>query len=146
MEEFQTKTFWEEAQSKLSEIKEGWKNYSFPNEQIEKEAKYKAEVCSQCPHSVLGVCTKCGCPLAAKTRSPQSVCPENKWVTPEIFGFDRTGDKFYQNTKGVILLKENNRVDIKKFVGDGYESEYVFRGKVFNNVQLQTILELTEVK
>lgn len=64
---------------KFDEIKEGWKNYMFPNEKVEQIAKKRASICSDCDQNGFGVCKACGCPLAAKTRSPESKCPLNKW-------------------------------------------------------------------
>lgn len=65
---------------KLSEIYEGWKNYVFPNPEIEALAKERIAVCSECDHlNALLVCTACGCPRAGKARSPESRCPHNKW-------------------------------------------------------------------
>jgi hypothetical protein len=64
---------------KFKEIVNGWTNYIFPNEEVEKEAKRRAEICSECPSNNMGVCGECGCPLFAKTRSETSKCPLNKW-------------------------------------------------------------------
>jgi predicted RNA-binding Zn-ribbon protein involved in translation (DUF1610 family) len=63
----------------IREIIDGWKNYVFKNPLVEEEAKRRVEICASCEHSkkVLGnpVCTLCGCPLAMKTRSSKSECP-----------------------------------------------------------------------
>lgn len=85
----------------LSEIYEGFKNYNFPTEDIEKEAMRRASICSACPHAnpehpfkkllddnriemIKGLgCDKCGCLLSAKTRSPLSKCPIGKWEKNE---------------------------------------------------------------
>lgn len=64
---------------KYREITEGWKNLAFENPEVEKIAKDRATICADCPFSSIGLCTKCGCPLKAKTRSLQSKCPEGKW-------------------------------------------------------------------
>lgn len=64
---------------KFNEIKEGWKNYIFPNQEIEEMAEKRAIICSDCDKNGFGVCQECGCPLVAKTRSPKSKCPLNKW-------------------------------------------------------------------
>lgn len=81
----------------LSQIVEGFKNYSFPTEHNEKEAIRRAEICASCPYAnphrlfkkllddnkiehIKGLgCDKCGCLLSAKVRSPLSKCPEGKW-------------------------------------------------------------------
>lgn len=88
--------------NKIKEITEGWKNYMFENPAVEEVAKDRAEVCGECPEPTNGIfkvfdnqtikfkdvegliCSKCGCPLSAKTRSPNSVCPLNKWYKMKI--------------------------------------------------------------
>ncbi len=70
------------TEEKLNEILNGWKNLIFRNSEIEEEAKRRAKICSGC--SEVGMrpmvhCKKCGCPLAAKTRSETSKCPLGKW-------------------------------------------------------------------
>ena len=67
------------AAAKVSEIFNGWKNVVFPNEHVEKIAKARASICGDCEYNVRSRCTKCGCPLIAKTRSMQSHCPLKKW-------------------------------------------------------------------
>ena len=67
------------AADKVSEIFNGWKNVVFPNPHVEKIAKARASICSECDFNVRSRCTKCGCPLVAKTRSMKSHCPLNKW-------------------------------------------------------------------
>lgn len=64
---------------KIKEIKDGWGNYIFPSPEIEAMADARATICAGCPENVASICTKCGCPLASKTRSPQSKCPLSKW-------------------------------------------------------------------
>jgi len=64
---------------KMSEILNEWKNVVFPNEHVEQIAKARASICSGCEFNVKNRCTKCGCPLIAKTRSMQSHCPLKKW-------------------------------------------------------------------
>ena len=81
----------------LKQIIEGFKNYNFPSEESEKIAMERAAVCASCEfanpnhpfrkllddnriETINGLgCKKCGCLLSAKTRSPLSSCPENKW-------------------------------------------------------------------
>ena len=67
------------VKGKMSEILEGWKNVVFPNEHVEQIAKARAGICAGCEFNVKSRCTKCGCPLVAKTRSMQSHCPIKKW-------------------------------------------------------------------
>lgn len=65
---------------KLQEIYEGWKNVVFKDPVVEEEAKRRAQVCAICPHATKHLtCGLCGCPLLAKTRSPKSQCPDNRW-------------------------------------------------------------------
>lgn len=86
-----------ETQKKLLAITTGWYNYNFPDSRVERLAKSRAAICSKCPLSRLStaahyitsgdklvelrgiVCTKCSCPLSAKTRSVNDSCPEGKW-------------------------------------------------------------------
>lgn len=81
----------------LSNIIAGWSNLAFPSPEIEALAKKRAAVCASCPfatfvdglHTVVvdnktqnirGLkCSKCGCPLSAKVRSPHDSCPQGKW-------------------------------------------------------------------
>ena len=65
--------------NKLNIIINGWKNYIFENEEVEKEAIRRAEICSQCDYNWSNVCGQCGCLLPVKTRSEKSKCPLNKW-------------------------------------------------------------------
>lgn len=69
---------------KLARIIEGWGNYFFPNEEVEKIAKYRALRCATCDFNKFDVCTKCvgvgvGCPIAMKTRSMDEECPIDRW-------------------------------------------------------------------
>ncbi len=82
--------------SKIKEIYQGWKNYIFPNQEVEMVAKERAEICAGCVHAVKmkydelmpddtlkkieGYCCElCLCPLSTKTRSLESNCEINKW-------------------------------------------------------------------
>lgn len=87
---------------RIKEIVEGWKNYAFTDPKIEELAEYRAGICGECPEPQPGlfqvldnstmkfkqveglVCNQCGCPLSAKTRSPNSACPLNKWLEMRI--------------------------------------------------------------
>lgn len=63
--------------SKLQEIIDGWSNLI--TDDFKEEAERRAKICSTCDKNVLNVCKSCGCILSAKTRSPNSKCPESKW-------------------------------------------------------------------
>ena len=66
--------------SRLSEIFEGWKNYTFPNPTIEKQAKRRMEICVGCDRLTdRNFCKQCGCYMPAKVRSPKSKCWLRKW-------------------------------------------------------------------
>ena len=68
--------------SRLSEIYAGWKNYTFPNPEIEKEAKKRMEICIENDCKKLrpnNTCAVCGCYMPAKVRSPKSHCLLKKW-------------------------------------------------------------------
>ncbi len=67
------------VKSKFDEIVSGWKNVIFKDKDVEKMANERALICAGCPFNVNNICQECGCPLVAKTRSPQSKCPKNKW-------------------------------------------------------------------
>lgn len=68
--------------SQLAEIYAGWKNYVFPNPQIEELAKKRIAICvgNECkkfrPNKT---CALCGCYMPAKVRSPKSRCAIKKW-------------------------------------------------------------------
>ena len=64
----------------LAEIFEGWKNYTFQNPQVEKEAKRRMTICVGCNKlKKNNTCTLCGCYMPAKVRSPKSHCSLRKW-------------------------------------------------------------------
>ena len=66
--------------SRLLEIFEGWKNYTFQNPQIEMEAKKRMAICVECEKLKRNnSCTMCGCYMPAKVRSTKSRCKLNKW-------------------------------------------------------------------
>ena len=66
---------------KLGVIYDGWKNVIWKDEEVEKIAKERAEICSQCDSNVGNVCKECGCPLHAKCRSmrEENKCDLEKW-------------------------------------------------------------------
>ncbi len=66
--------------SMLSEIYVGWKNFTFPNPQIENEAKRRIAICVDCDRLRKNkTCALCGCYMPAKVRSPKSRCKLKKW-------------------------------------------------------------------
>lgn len=68
--------------SNLSEIYNGWKNYVFPNPQIEELAKKRIAVCveNKCgKYTKKDTCKICGCFMPAKVRSIKSTCALKKW-------------------------------------------------------------------
>jgi len=63
------------ALSRLSEIYEGWKNLTFPNPEVEVEAKRRIEICINCDKlTKRNTCKLCGCYMPAKVRSLKSHC------------------------------------------------------------------------
>jgi len=68
--------------SVLAEIFEGWKNYTFPNPQVEELAKKRMAICvsNECKRFRKNkTCALCGCYMPAKVRSPKSKCAIKKW-------------------------------------------------------------------
>ena len=72
--------------TKIPEIAAGWKNLVLPNSRTEEMALKRLEICMPCEHnsstptlSLTSTCKACGCVLEAKSRSPKSICPLNKW-------------------------------------------------------------------
>ena len=66
--------------SKLEEIYVGWKNYIFPNQDVEIEAKKRIAICVNCDKfKANNTCSLCGCYMPAKVRSIKSHCTIKKW-------------------------------------------------------------------
>lgn len=92
----------------LREIYDGWRNDLFPTEEILEMAEPRARICASCPLNVNGICSPdkegvavktftynartgdelrekgktykgCACPIAKKSKSPNSKCPLGKW-------------------------------------------------------------------
>jgi len=84
----------------LKEVYQGWKNYLTNNKEARPIGAVRMKICSKCPLSVNGTCSKfkigivikdfnykgefrakgsvqkgCGCPLKMKVLSPDSQCP-----------------------------------------------------------------------
>ena len=73
--------------SKTSEIANGWKNLlkynlGFSSWEDIKIFESRREICNACEYRdpEKDKCTKCGCPLVAKTKSLKTLCPEGYWV------------------------------------------------------------------
>ena len=79
----------------LKNLVNGWVNYIFEDEETEKMAYKRAEICASCPSNKHGdllvflndklqsikgnYCSECGCPLSPKLRSPNEKCDAKKW-------------------------------------------------------------------
>jgi len=72
---------------KPKDIINGWKNWLFTDDEVEKIAADRLAICNTCPEKDsmlnLEVCRLCHCPLVAKTRSIKSECPKGLWQTPK---------------------------------------------------------------
>lgn len=67
------------CKSKLQRIVDGWANLIFPTPETEATAKERAKLCASCSKNKFNVCILCGCPLSAKTRSPEEKCDRGLW-------------------------------------------------------------------
>ena len=66
--------------SRLQEIFDGWKNFTFQNPGVEEEAKKRIAICIDCPKlNQRNFCDLCGCYMPAKVRSRKSHCRLRKW-------------------------------------------------------------------
>jgi len=45
-----------------------------------KQAKERRAICKTCPERITVFCGSCGCPIAAKSRVEEEMCPLNKWA------------------------------------------------------------------
>ncbi len=69
----------------IRQIQEGFTNLTkkklgMEQKEIELMAQKRMDICNPCEHKTpRGRCAECGCVLSAKTRSPTSSCPINKW-------------------------------------------------------------------
>lgn len=74
----------------LGTIIKSWALYVEGSDFTKKLIKKRATICGTCPFltTILGFaqCSKCGCPISAKTANPELECPEKKW-TKEITSF-----------------------------------------------------------
>lgn len=78
------------ALNKSNNILQGYSNLIFKDNEVEKVAKARYDICLNCspeirkPLIVVNgiqryICTKCTCPLDAKVRAPNEVCPIGNW-------------------------------------------------------------------
>ncbi len=88
----------DKSESNFAAIVEGFKNFAFPSEEMERIAIERADTCSRCdyfnpkhplrkimPDDSIEIisgagCGQCGCFLPAKVRQMIQNCPEKKWV------------------------------------------------------------------
>jgi len=67
----------------MKEILDGWMKVLIEDEETEKLSKERMTICNSCPFKskIIGVevCSRCNCPLIAKTRSKDSSCPKGFW-------------------------------------------------------------------
>lgn len=70
--------------------------------------------------------------------------PKSLWMVAEdclvYMGFAKTGANFWQNHKGIVLRTKDGKYDIRKFVGDGYDSIYVYRGLIPHAKDMHNLL------
>lgn len=69
---------------KAKEISNGYKNllrskFGLTSEKEEKLFEARRTICNNCEHGQTMRCKLCGCPIAAKTKSIESKCPDNLW-------------------------------------------------------------------
>lgn len=63
-------------------IIQGWGNWFLD---IVSDIRYadvfeeRMRICKSCGKYLHGICSECGCVLAAKTKSEDSACPDGKW-------------------------------------------------------------------
>ena len=64
-------------------ILSGWANVLFRDEKVERIANSRAKICDSCIYKKnkldVEYCSRCTCPIIAKTRSLKEKCPINKW-------------------------------------------------------------------
>ena len=63
----------------LKNMLDGWKNVFISDEEVELLASERQIVCEQCPHKKKFTCGLCGCPLKAKLRAVEAICPDDRW-------------------------------------------------------------------
>ena len=72
--------------NQAKEIYEGFTNLirkglNFTEEDVEKMASYRVNICNNCDkkRNITNTCGECGCFIPAKTRSKHSSCPLGHW-------------------------------------------------------------------
>mgnify|MGYP003631721557 CR=1 FL=1 len=70
--------------SQIKNILDGWRNAFLKDDEIEALARIRLDACENCPSSKeniidLVICGSCGCPLLAKSRAPEDLCPRGRW-------------------------------------------------------------------
>lgn len=117
----------------FKEIIEGWRNLVNPPVElkllIEEVARERNTICATCPfmsenakltgYNTLRIddhCTKCGCPLKAKTRSLSSACPMGYWsaLTDDITRYEIEKKAYNENTQ----LQEGDTDSTEESTGD----------------------------
>lgn len=101
---------------------EGWKNVVLDavdrlDEDVEALSNDRMEICKECPSNVLNICTECGCPLTAKTKSPMETCPLNKW-NPRIYDYsasDSCDTHLFINIGEIPAILRQKFIDITGF-------------------------------
>lgn len=73
--------------NKIQEILNGWGNLIIKDEEVEKLARPRLEICAECPEmsnypnevQMFSFCKICKCNISSKTRSVNSKCPKELW-------------------------------------------------------------------
>lgn len=98
--------------NKIKSIIRGYKNLIWTNEELEPWFKERLDVCSPCPYNLKGICTACGCVIAAKTRSPVEQCPMNYW-NPKLYCDENNQEfRFYKKDELYEGFKQFFKDDI----------------------------------
>ena len=83
----------------IKQIAEGWANYMLGREDV--VSKIRMKICKSCEHISTKHnskrpdvhCVKCGCTLAAKTRSLGSECPIGLWKAVNLNNNEKAREK-----------------------------------------------------
>ena len=67
------------GKSRMQRIIDGWSNLVVRDPLIEEMARQRARLCAVCSKNKFNICILCGCPLPAKTRSPEEKCDNGIW-------------------------------------------------------------------
>ena len=140
--------------SQLNEIKDGFVNlFRDKIDKLDPEIKRQAEIrfrhCRTCTLRSGNVCNKdataqhiktgklekgCGCNLAAKTKSPNSVCPIGKWgsMNDWIMIGSSWDEVFYQNKRTGIVA------GMKVYDEDGLDENFALDDKEVKRLIYET--------